>query len=393
MAATYACWGKERSPNNGATALPYYKSNFINIQNGHTIATDGYQQPALRTGYEYLMPYKVGALYCVTAKEPGTVVSVDEKQLKVKYTSGKEQTIHLGSTYGRMEGSVYKHDIVTDLKAGQKFAEGEYLSYNTGFFERDWLDSSKLLMKFNRTVTVALSMSDEVFEDSSAVSKKLGALMAADVVKEKSFIIEFDKTIMDLKAEGESIDVNDSLFTLTDNATDYSNLSDSSIDLLKGIANLSPKAKVKGTIFRYEMKYNGDLSDMSPTLKKLAMKLDRQTELESQSTGTVIKSNRVTSEYRSAGSNLMPKTLELKVFIMHKTNQAHGDKGVFASQMKSVISDVMQSTVTTESGVEVDAMFSYRSILNRVTLSPLLIGTTNRLLKHVSPMIAEAYFT
>ena len=339
------------------------------------------------------MPYKVGALYCVTAKEPGTVVSVDEKQLKVKHTSGKEQTIHLGSTYGRMEGSVYKHDIVTDLKAGQKFAEGEYLSYNTGFFERDWLDSSKLLMKFNRTVTVALSMSDEVFEDSSAVSKKLGALMAADVVKEKSFIIEFDKTIMDLKAEGEAIDVNDSLFTLTDNATDYSNLSDSSIDLLKGIANLSPKAKVKGTIFRYEMKYNGDLSDMSPTLKKLAMKLDRQTELESQSTGTIIKGNRVTSEYRSAGSNLMPKTLELKVFIMHKTNQAHGDKGVFASQMKSVISDVMQSTVTTESGVEVDAMFSYRSILNRVTLSPLLIGTTNRLLKHVSPMIAEAYFT
>ena len=89
----------------------------------------------------------------------------------------------------------------------------------------------------------------------------------------------------------------------------------------------------------------------------------------------------------------MPKTLELKVFIMHKTNQAHGDKGVFAAQMKSVISDVMQSTVTTESGVEVDAMFSYRSILNRITLSPLLIGTTNRLLRHVSPKIAEAYFS
>lgn len=339
------------------------------------------------------MPYKVGALYCVTAKEAGVVVSLDSKQLKVKYSSGKEQTIHIGSTYGRMEGSIYKHDIVTDLKPGQKFSEGEYLSYNTGFFERDWLDPNRLLMKFSRTITVALSMSDDVFEDSSAVSKKLGALMAAEVVKERSFIIEFNKTILDLKPEGESVDVNDSLFTLTDNTADYSNLSSSSIELLKGIANLSPKAKTKGSIFRYEMKYNGDLSDMSPTLKKLAVRLDKQTELESQSTGVVIKNNQVTSEYRSSGSNLMPKTLELKIFILHKTDQAHGDKGVFGSQMKSVISDVMQSTVTTESGVEVDAMFSYMSILNRIALSPILIGTTNRLLKHVSPMIAQAYYS
>ncbi|MFW9602100.1 MAG: hypothetical protein ACMV1B_07260, partial [Prevotella sp.] len=304
------------------------------------------------------MPYKVGSLYCSTAKEPGTVISIDEKQLKVKYSSGKEQTIRLGSTYGRMEGSVYKHDIVSDLKQGQKFPQGEYLAYNKGFFERDWLDPNKLLMKFNKTITVALTMGDEVFEDSSAVSKRLGQQMSVDVVKERSFIIEFDKNIIDLKAENEAVDVNDTLFTLTDSATDYSNLSSSSINLLQNISNLAPKARIKGSIFRYEMKYNGDLGDMSPTLKKLAMKLDRQTELESQSVAYPIKNNRVTSEYRSAGSNLMPRTLELKVFILHKANQAHGDKGVFASQMKSVISDVMKSKVTTESGVEVDAMFS-----------------------------------
>lgn len=366
--------------------------NFINIQNGHTIAASGYEQPMLRTGYEYLMPYKVGSLYCITSKEAGSVVSVDAQQLKVKYSSGKEQTIRLGSTYGRMEGSVYKHDIVSDLKAGQKFAAGEYLSYNTGFFERDWLDSSKLLMKFSKTVTVALSMGDEVYEDSSAVSKKLGEDMSVEVVKERSFIIEFDKNIVEMKTEGEGVDVNDSLFTLTDNLSDYSNLSASSIELLKGIANLSPKARVKGSIFRYEVKYNGETNDMSSSLKKLAQRLDRQTQLESESTPTLLKNNRVTSEYRCEGKNLMPRTMELKVFILHTASQAHGDKGVFASQMKSVVSDVLRSAITTASGVEVQALFSYKSILNRTALSPILIGTTNRLLRHVSPKIAEVYF-
>lgn len=366
--------------------------NFINIQNGHTIAASGYQQPMLRTGYEYLMPYKVGSLYCITAKEPGVVVSVDSKQLKIRYTDGKEQTISLGPTYGRMEGSVYRHDIVSDLKEGQRFTAGEYLSYNTGFFERDWLDSSKLLMKFNRTVTVALSMGDDVYEDSSSVSKKLGQEMSVKVIKEKSFILEFDKNIVEMKSVGDKVDVNDSLFTLTDNLSDYSNLSSSSIELLKGIANLSPKAKIKGTIFRYEIKYNGETSDMTPSLKKLAHSLDKQTQTESESTNTFVKNNRVTSEYRCAGKNLMPKTLELKIFIENSATQAHGDKGVFASQMKSVVSDVFRSTVTTASGSEIQAMFSYKSILNRTALSPILIGTTNRLLKHISTKVAQVYF-
>lgn len=367
--------------------------NFVNIQNGHTIATAGYEQPALRTGYEYLMPYKVGSLYCVTAPEPGSVVSITDKQLKVKYASGSEKTYRLGATYGRMEGSVYRHNLVTDLKMGQKFKVGEYLTYNDGFFERDWLNPEYLVMKFNKTITVALSMSDEVYEDSSAISKKLSEEMTATVIKEKSFIIEFDKNITDLKNEGDEVDVNDSLFTLTSSETDYSNLSESSIDLLKGIANLSPRARVRGTIFRYEVKYNGELSDMSPTLRKLAQRLDKQTLIETECTDVAISNNRVSSEYRSAGTNLMPGSLELKIFIQHQVAQAHADKGVFASQMKSVISDVMRSTVTTASGTEVDAMFSYRSILNRTALSPLLIGTTNRLLRHVSPMVADAYFS
>jgi hypothetical protein len=131
---------------------------------------------------------------------------------------------------------------------------------------------------------------------------------------------------------------------------------------------------------------------MSPTLRKLASRLDRELYDETKGTSNENSTGRVTSEYRVGGKNLNMDTLELKVYIRVRLTQAIGDKGVFANQMKSVISDVYTNTITTESGERIDAVFSYRGMLNRIVNSPILIGTTNRLLKHVSKQVADIYF-
>lgn len=353
----------------------------------------GYQQPILRTGYEYLMPYKVGKLYCVIAREPGQVTQVTEKKIVVQYKSGKTESFPLGSTYGRMEGSVYKHQLVTELKVGDKFKEEDYITYNTGYFEKDWLDSSRLIMKFSKLVTTVFMMNDEVYEDSSAVSAKLSEEMSTPFVKEKVFLIEMSKNIIGLKEEGTLVEPNDVLFTLVDGNTDYSNLSESSIELLKNVSALSPKSKMKGKIFKYEIKYNGEYADMSPSIKKLVSQLDKDIADRTKDSEEEIKDNSATSEYRSEGRNLLPGMMELRVFIESTVSLAVGDKGVIGAQMKSVVSSVFQSDITTESGTPVDAQFSFRSVLNRTVLSPVLAGTTNRLLRHVSTQIADAYFS
>lgn len=367
--------------------------NFVSIQNGHTIVAAGYQQPLLRTGYEYLMPYKVGKLYCVTASEPGSVVSVSEKKIVLQYKSGKTESFPLGETYGRMEGSVYKHVLVTELKAGDKFKKEDYITYNTGYFEKDWLNPDRLILKFSKLASVAFVMNDEVYEDSSAISAKLSEEMSTPYIKEKIFLIDFTKNIIGLREEGSLIEPNDILFTLVDGNTDYSNLSDSSIELLKNVAALSPKAKMKGKIFKYEIKYNGEYADMSPSVRKLVTALDKDIADRTLNSEEPVVNNSATSEYRSEGKNLMANTLELRVFIETNVSLAVGDKGVVAGQMKSVVSDVFQSNVATESGTPVDIMFSYRSVLNRTVLSPIVAATTTRLSVHVSPLIAEQYFS
>ena len=368
------------------------RQNFVSIQNSHTIFSQGYVQPIMRTEFEYVMPYKVGKLYCTMAEEDGVVVDKSDKLLTVKYKSGETESIPIGNKYGRMEGSVYPHSLVSDLVVGTKFKKDQYLVYNENFFEKDWLNPSRLVMKFGRNVSVALTMNEEVFEDSSAISAELSKTMSTTIVKEKIFVFEFKKNIINVLSEGTPVDPNSILFTVLDENTDYSNLSDSTVEMLQNLAALSPKAKVNGIIDRYEVKYNGEVADMSPTIKKLVTRLDRMAYDESKNTEYEVANNRVTSEYRSEGKNLNIDTLELKVFVKININQAVGDKGVFANQMKSVISDVYNSTIVTESGQKVDAMFSYQGILGRIVNSPILIGTTNRLTKHGSIMAANIYF-
>ena len=352
----------------------------------------GYKQPALRTGYEYLMPYKVGKLYCATAPEAGSVVSRTDTKLTVKFASGETKSFPLGQTFGRMEGSLYKHEQLSDLQTGSKFTPGAYLTYNSGFFEKDWLDPSRLVMKFNKLATVAFTMSEEVYEDSSAISRSLSEEMQSTYIKERVFVMEFGRHLLQLQPDGQELEPQDVLFTLVDTAGEHANLSDTSIQMLQHISGLAPKAKVRGKIYGYEVKYNGDLSDMSPSLRKLCTRLDKQVAEASEGTNHPVKNNRVSAEYRSGGKNLAPGTLELKVFIETGTVLAVGDKGVFASQMKSVVSSVLSAKITTESGSPVDALFSYRSMMNRIVGSPVLMGTTNRLLRHLSPLVAKAYF-
>lgn len=60
--------------------------------------------------------------------------------------------------------------------------------------------------------------------------------------------------------------------------------------------------------------------------------------------------------------------------------------------MKSVVSDVFNSTIKSESNKRVEAFFSYDGIIRRVSNSPILMGTTNRLLKEVNKQVVDIYF-
>lgn len=67
-------------------------------------------------------------------------------------------------------------------------------------------------------------------------------------------------------------------------------------------------------------------------------------------------------------------------------------KGVFVNQMKTVFGNVYEEKILSESGIEIGAIFGYRSIMNRIVNSPVLIGTTATLLDVISKKACELYF-
>jgi hypothetical protein len=82
----------------------------------------------------------------------------------------------------------------------------------------------------------------------------------------------------------------------------------------------------------------------------------------------------------------------IKVYITSNVGMGVGDKAVFGNQMKTVVGHILTGINETESGVQLDAIFGAKSIMDRIVLSPLIIGTTNTLLRVIGEKAAALYF-
>lgn len=376
----------------GASFDEAKRVNIASIQASHTVATLGYHQPFLRTGYEEIVPYRVTDLYAVVAKKPGKVISKNNDGIIVEYDDGETQGVELGIRMGSSEGSTYPHNITSFLNEGDTFEPGHTIAYNDGFFEPDILDPKKVIWKTYMTVKTALYESTQTHEDSCAISKKISADLTTKTSQVRSFVINFDQGVRNVVKPGTKVGPNDIIFIIEDEITNASDLFDEeSLSTLQMLSNKAPKAKIKGIVDRYEVYYNGDLEDMSPTLRELAEASDKRLIKKQKSSNRSKMTGRVDSEYRVEGNPLNVDSAEIKVYIIKDTKAGVGDKTVFAAQMKSVIGEVLDYSVTTESGQEIDAIFGAKSIYNRIVTSPFVMGTTITLLKVIAQKAVSIY--
>ena len=140
------------------------------------------------------------------------------------------------------------------------------------------------------------------------------------------------------------------------------------------------------------MFYNGDIKDMSPTLKALANYTDDQLEKRYKAIGEQVLSGKVNEEYRVEGNALLKDTCNIKIYIKVYNKAGVGDKGAFSNQLKSTFGEIIDYEMYTEKGEPIDAVFGFRSVHNRVVLSPESIGTTNTLLDLIRKKAVEIYF-
>ena len=331
-------------------------------------------------------------IFAYSAKQDGEVTSLTEDGVIVEYQDGSTKGVKLGRVYGKAEGSVYPHDIVSPMRLGQKFKKGDAIAYNTGFFELDILDPSRIVMKNSMLVKTVLYESSQTHEDSCAISSRLSTKMSAKTTKVKSFVIDFKQNLINVVKPGQSVNPKDLLMIIEDEITASSGAFDeASLSVLKRLSNQAPKASYLGTVDKIEVYYHGEKSDMTATLKALADRSDRLSAQSCKASNKTVITGQVNDDYRVSGVPLTLDKAEVKFYITIQTTAGNGDKLVFANQMKSVIGETMDYSMTTQTGETIDAVFGMRSILARVVNSPMIIGTTSTLLRVLASKAAQVY--
>jgi hypothetical protein len=132
---------------------------------------------------------------------------------------------------------------------------------------------------------------------------------------------------------------------------------------------------------------------MSESLLAIAKESDKERVKRLKALSKTPTTGQVDGSVRIDKDPLDMDSMAIKVYITKNLGAGVGDKGVLGNQMKTVFSNVMTGENRTESGVELDVMFSYLSISNRIILSPEVMGTTNTLLRIMSKKVAERYFS
>jgi len=365
---------------------------FIATQHSHTIASSAYRQPYLRTGYEFVIGKRNSKMFCTCATEDGVVSELTERGIIATYVTGEHIGVELGRIYGKAEGSVYPHDIISPLKVGEKFKKGDVLAYNTKFYEPDFIRPKEVVLKMNGVVKVAFVETNQTHEDSCSISEKTGRIFQSEVTKIKSYIVDFDQNLIDVKKPGEMVEPKDILMIIEDSITaSNTQFSDDSLSTLKRLSNVAPRAGTLAKVEKIEVRYHGDKRDMSASIKKLADKSDADMAATAKASNQPVINGRVTEEYRVGGTPLELDKAEIRIYLTITSSTGVGDKVVFGHQMKSTIAEVQPGKIHTELGEEIDGTFSYRSVAARGVLSPAIISSTISLLAAGTKIAVECY--
>lgn len=302
------------------------KSNFIGIQNSHSVSCLGYQPPVVRTGYEQVVAHRTSDMFAYSARKAGKVISVSDTGIVIEYDDGEQKGIELGRRFGNAAGLTIPHHIVTDMKIGQKFKEGDIVAYNSGFFQRDFLNPSNVVWKSGITIKTALMESTKTFEDSSSISKRVSELLTTKVTYVRTVIINFADVVRRLVKTGDIVEPEDILCIIEDPVTSNAGVFDEeTINTLKMLSAHTPQAKYKGKVERIIAYYYGDKEDMSESLRSIANLSDRELANRNRSMGKKAFTGRVDDSFRVEGDPIPLDSMAIQIYITSDVPAGTGD--------------------------------------------------------------------
>lgn len=369
------------------------RMGFTSIQYSSTMHADGYTPIPYRTGYERVVPHRVGDLFCTTAQKKGVVESIKHNVITVKYDDGEYERVKIGLRHGKWSGKVIPHPLKTDLKVGDTVDFGSVIAYNTNYFKKDTLYPGQVIFSSHVMARTVIWEEDVTYEDSCELSEALCEKLGTSLSVSIPVLAPCDNEIKSLVKIGDAVTPDSPLCVLYPPlSTSTDDRDEVSLDILSKLSNDVPKAKYTGVIEAIDVYYSAELDDMTNSLRDLVEEHDAKRFKECKQLGIPPFSNSVSNIARIDGKEIGTDNIMIVVRIGYKLSQSGGDKVVFANQMKSVPAGVIKGELRSKDGKIIDAKFSRTSFENRKVRSGYLQGTTNTLLIATGDMACEEYF-
>lgn len=371
--------------------------NFIGIQQDHVVSISNPDPMFIRTGYDQVLAHRSDDLFSFTAKQDGEVVSVQDRVITIKYKDGTTDTCQIGRRFGVVTGHVVPHQIDTDLKPGDKFKVGKVIAFNSGFYRPDIRDQNQASLLSGTYAYTALLEKNETWEDSSLISKELAYRMRAKTTHIRTLLVKFTDALHNLVSVNEEVDIDSILGTIEDRT--LAGFGSDNLEALNMLARPSPRAHYAGKVEEIQVVYFGDKDDMSPTLRKIADKYDRErAKLANAMNDGSAKTGEITTPARVDGSQVDIDMMAIRIFITEERIMSGGDKLVLSNQLKSVTAGEQRGPTFTATELwkgsgprKIELEFSYRAQEARIVHSSIMAGMSVICQEFISDMMVKAY--
>ena len=222
--------------------------------------------------------------FAFKAKQDGKVIDYNENDqvMIIEYKDGTKDIIDLGSQIVNNSngGFFIDNKLVSNLKVGNKFKEGDILAANGNFFELE-NDTGDAACKTGTLAKVAMTSASFTYEDSSMPTEKLSEKLSTSVIMKKSVVLGKNSNVTYICKKGNYIEVGDPLIVFDESFEDdtinklLANMNKDAIDKLTEMGKVPVKSKYSGEIVDIKVYYGIDKSEMSPSLRNTVTSINK----------------------------------------------------------------------------------------------------------------------
>ena len=252
---------------------------------------------------------------------------------------------------------------------------------------------------------LAILPTDEGYEDSSIIDEYLAEAMTSAYVVKKDKMLSKDANVYNVVSKGQPIKEGDPLmifqnaFEEEDANSILRNVTDADIEAVTDLGRIHIRSKISGIVQDIKIYRTCELSEMSPSLRKLVSAYEKQ----------IKDDKKIFDKYKIEGANWKlepdykleptgklkkcPDSVLIEFYIKCEDKMGIGDKLIYNNSIKGVIKDIMppgtEPTTKFRPNEPINALLSTGSVNARMVASIIINGSINKCMIELSRKCKE----